>query len=275
MESCKECGKDTSMPYECRRCKNKFCSEHRLPENHNCPGLNRGGKTAYEIQQNSNKSSSNKIINSTQNSFLKNTDGWKIILGLIGITYILQLITFHFISENLHDSLFVLTSDNISYVWTYFTSIFAHSMGSPMHIIGNAIILLFFGRLLEKIIGKKKFIYLFSISGILAGLAQVGTSILIENTVGVLGASGGLLAIMGALTVYNPKMKVYLYFLLPIPLWAITIGYSVLSVVGILSTGLVLGNVAHTAHLVGLLIGIIYGVKTKDEHHRIPNRIST
>lgn len=25
-----------SLPYKCKHCQNSFCSEHRLPENHNC-----------------------------------------------------------------------------------------------------------------------------------------------------------------------------------------------------------------------------------------------
>ncbi len=27
------------MPFECNYCKDKFCSEHRLPENHRCVKL--------------------------------------------------------------------------------------------------------------------------------------------------------------------------------------------------------------------------------------------
>jgi len=33
------CDGDTGLPYDCRRCSGTYCSEHRLPENHNCPGL--------------------------------------------------------------------------------------------------------------------------------------------------------------------------------------------------------------------------------------------
>lgn len=32
--------KDTvAMPFKCKRCGGYFCANHRLPENHNCPGL--------------------------------------------------------------------------------------------------------------------------------------------------------------------------------------------------------------------------------------------
>ena len=39
MATCDECGEYENLPYQCRRCGKTFCGEHRLPENHDCPGL--------------------------------------------------------------------------------------------------------------------------------------------------------------------------------------------------------------------------------------------
>lgn len=39
MAECSVCGDDSSLSYTCRRCERQFCSEHQLPENHNCVGL--------------------------------------------------------------------------------------------------------------------------------------------------------------------------------------------------------------------------------------------
>ena len=39
---CDYCGsdfKDSLMPFKCRRCGGSFCNDHRLPENHECVGL--------------------------------------------------------------------------------------------------------------------------------------------------------------------------------------------------------------------------------------------
>jgi len=39
---CDYCGKETDwLPYACRRCGGNFCDDHRLPEKHECPGLER------------------------------------------------------------------------------------------------------------------------------------------------------------------------------------------------------------------------------------------
>ncbi|MCW4019243.1 MAG: hypothetical protein NWF00_11295 [Candidatus Bathyarchaeota archaeon] len=37
--NCQKCGKDTLMPFHCPYCGGQFCSEHRLPENHQCPKI--------------------------------------------------------------------------------------------------------------------------------------------------------------------------------------------------------------------------------------------
>jgi Zn-dependent protease len=38
---CQICGIDVAMPYSCPHCGGQFCSQHRLPENHACPQINR------------------------------------------------------------------------------------------------------------------------------------------------------------------------------------------------------------------------------------------
>ena len=42
MVRCDKCGADVSMPFRCNYCGGYFCSEHRLPEFHDCTGLHRG-----------------------------------------------------------------------------------------------------------------------------------------------------------------------------------------------------------------------------------------
>lgn len=275
MKKCDYCGKNVSMPYTCKRCNGDFCSKHRLPENHDCPGLKRGGKDSKQIISDIKSQKSKKSLDSYKQNISNKAEGnmWAVFLAIIGFTYILQLASLVLFGEKGHNSLFVLNATDIEYFWTIITSIFSHSTNSLMHIIGNGIILLFFGRILEKHIGSKNFTYLFLFAGIIAGLSQISLNVLLSTPeIGVLGASGALLAVMGTLTVYNPKMKIYLYFIVPIPLWLITIGYLILSIVAMASMGSLMGNIAHMAHLTGLIIGIIYGFKTQHKYN-LPNQI--
>ncbi|MEM4312335.1 MAG: AN1-type zinc finger domain-containing protein [Nitrososphaerales archaeon] len=39
MNRCSFCGKEEFLPFTCPYCKENFCTEHRLPENHNCSKL--------------------------------------------------------------------------------------------------------------------------------------------------------------------------------------------------------------------------------------------
>ncbi|MGQ9514010.1 MAG: AN1-type zinc finger domain-containing protein [Thermoproteota archaeon] len=39
MPSCSECGKKVILTYRCHYCGEVFCEEHRLPERHNCMGI--------------------------------------------------------------------------------------------------------------------------------------------------------------------------------------------------------------------------------------------
>lgn len=278
MAECNKCGDEISMPYECSRCGNKFCSDHRLPEKHSCTMLDRGGPDSQIVVEENKGNKEDSVVDkikdffssSLTNNFWKKVDGD--MTKYIGLTfiavYILQILTLTvFNSESIHNSLFVFTPDNIAYVWTWFTSIFAHSPFGIWHIIGNGIVLIFFGRLLEKIIGTKSFTGLFLISGLVAGISQVALGIIINDPTGVLGASGALMGVMGVLAVYKPRMKVYLYFFIPVPLWALTIGFAGISVLATLSGGMILGGVAHVAHLTGLLIGLVYGYRTKDNQN--------
>ncbi|MBI4019318.1 MAG: AN1-type zinc finger domain-containing protein [Candidatus Aenigmarchaeota archaeon] len=49
--SCTICGKNEMLPYMCKFCSLEFCSHHRLPESHNCAGLEewKGNRTFEKI----------------------------------------------------------------------------------------------------------------------------------------------------------------------------------------------------------------------------------
>lgn len=272
MTKCDKCDKDISMPYQCNICGQKYCSDHRLPEKHNCKKLKREGLSGEEAIESSernkrkNKSLKQRLTSNRISKYIPDNLSYTFI-GIILVVYLIQLITISIFGINVHNSIFVLNADRIEFIWTWITSIFAHDTSSIFHLLGNAIVLLFFGPLLEKIIGSKSFLKLFLVSGVIAGLSQVLTALALgSTTVGVIGASGSILCILGVLTVYKPDMSVYLYFMIPVPLWLITVGYVIFSLAGILSIGT---GIAHTAHLSGLLIGLIYGYRNKNTYDDI------
>lgn len=276
MAKCDKCNKNVSMPYQCNICGEKYCSDHRLPEKHNCKKLDRKGLSGNEAIKSANYDEAEdssvteklkkKLPSDRSFEYIPDNVSYTLI-GIILVVYILQLLTIGVFGINVHNSIFVLNASRIEFVWTWFTSIFAHDTSSIFHLLGNGIVLLFFGPLLEKIIGSKSFLKLFVFSGVVAGLSQILIAMSLGSTIaGVLGASGAILCILGVLTVYKPDMSVYLYFMIPVPLWLITAGYAVFSVIGVLSVG---SGIAHMAHLSGLIIGLVYGYKYKDSYDNI------
>ncbi|GAB7013805.1 rhomboid family intramembrane serine protease [Halolamina salina] len=267
MATCDECGKQENMPYECRRCGGSFCAEHRLPENHDCPGLEWDDPVGVFDQAEERDAGSTggsrlgvrERARSLWRSYVRNNATFVLLL-LMWVTWIVQLGLRAFEMRGIEDALFVLRSSHPEYVWTWFTSVFAH--GGIVHIAANSIGIFFFGQVVERRIGTKRFVGLFLVSGAVAGLAQIGATVALVGptvSVGVLGASGALLAIMGVLTILNPGLTVYLYFFIPVPIWLLTIGFagfSLLQGFGAFQGG---GNVAHWAHLAGLGIGLLYG----------------
>ncbi|MEF8789717.1 MAG: rhomboid family intramembrane serine protease [Haloarculaceae archaeon] len=278
MAKCDVCGKGVDLPYNCRRCGGTYCAEHRLPENHSCTGLdewddpdgvfdsgfddsvqNRGGQSSGLADRLPVDTGPGGLL-----GYFRGNVSY-LFLAIMVIVWVLEFAVLLTLGQGVFRDIFVLTSAHPEYVWTWVTSVFSHSPGGFAHIFGNGIVLFFFGPVVERQIGSRRFAVLFLVTGMLAGLGQIALGFLLGDPVsGVLGASGAILAILGILTVLNPGMKVYLYFVLPIPIWLLTVGYAAISVFGLLAAGQnILGNVAHGAHLIGLVLGLAYGQRVK------------
>lgn len=270
------------MPYQCRHCGGVHCSDHRLPESHDCPALADWGDpdgvgvfdSGFDDSVSSGGGSGSRFGGVTDTgglvSYVRGNVAYTF-LGLMVLTFLAQYVVAPLAGVGVGTdrwlSIFTLGTDHPAYVWTWFTSIFAH--GGPGHLLGNGIVIFFFGPLVERKIGSRAFAALFLGAGIVAGLGQIGIAFALGDVPAfVLGASGAALAILAVLTVLNPDLRVYLYFLIPVPIWVITGGYAVISVFGILGAGVpgVSGaGVANGAHLVGLLIGLAYGKYIEDQ----------
>ena len=133
--------------------------------------------------------------------------------------------------------------------WTIFTSMFIHI--GFWHIFGNMITLFFFGSFLSKLVGNGKFLLVYLIGGIAGNALYL---LLGQDLTPVIGASGAVYAIAGALAVMMPKLSVRLYFLIPVPLWVV-----VLVFFGIWSIPNLIPGIAWQDHLGGIAVGLIAG----------------
>jgi uncharacterized protein len=146
-------------------------------------------------------------------------------------------------------------SEFLKQPWSLVTSMFLHApFPNFTHILFNMLVLYFFGGFLLGLVGNTRFVLVYFIGGIAGNLlfwALAGPYSV------VVGASGAIFAVEGALVVLRPKLPVFVFPIpAPIPLW--------LSVIGaFLLTYFAAGNVAWQAHLGGLAFGLLAGLYFK------------
>jgi membrane associated rhomboid family serine protease len=140
----------------------------------------------------------------------------------------------------------------LSMPWMFITSIFLH--GEINHLLVNMIVLFFFGLSLENTLGSKRFIFIYFTSGIVGNLGYMITAL--NPYTAALGASGAIYGVMATLAALRPRALVFVMGLFPLPLIAVVVGYALLDFAGLFTPS----DIAHGAHLGGLVSGAIYGL---------------
>ena len=142
----------------------------------------------------------------------------------------------------------------IEWPWTLVTSVFLHADFN--HLLFNMFALFFFGSYLERLVGSNRFLIIFIAAGIVGNLGYFVTAP--NNMFPAIGASGAAYGVMGTLAILAPFIRVYVWGLLPVPIVVLTAVYALLDVSGLfISSG---SNIAHGAHLAGLLVGLVFGL---------------
>ena len=171
---------------------------------------------------------------------------------------------------------FILASD--FRIYQLFTYIFLH--GGFEHLFFNMFAVWMFGRILEHVWGPKRFLFYYLVCGVGAGLCQelmqyidyvvelapyarvdMGGGFIVSmgeylNYMNTVGASGAVYGILLAFGMLFPNEQMFI-FPLPVPIKAkyFVVGYAVIELVlGLTNQG---GNIAHFAHLGGMLFGFL------------------
>src|SRR5437016_6781995 len=152
------------------------------------------------------------------------------------------------------------------HVWQPFTYLFLHDVDSIWHILMNMFMLWMFGRELELVWGKNRFLRYYFLTGVGAGLINVivkmfpallGQGIPLSAYTPTIGASGAIFGILIACAILFPDRRVYV-FPLPVPMSMRTV-VILMTVLTFLGTfGLGADRVSHLCHLGGLLVGYVY-----------------
>ena len=261
---CSICGKKEMLPYKCKYCGWTYCSEHRLPENHNCPGLEKlkaqvreSGSIMYQPEPETTKKHtiglpglghrgrSPYAVPISRNYSLY-------IIMLCVVTYFIQLIFWPYFTN------YFMFIPELAAVrpWTVFTYMFLH--GSVRHLFINMFVLFFFGPTLEKKIGSYKFLIVYFGAGLLSVLGHM-----IFSGSPVVGASGAIYGIFACLALLEPGMRVYVTFF-PMKITQALVLFAFIDILMMGSNDMI----AHGAHLSGLVFGLYMGFKIKKEMKR-------
>ncbi|GAB4160215.1 MAG: rhomboid family intramembrane serine protease [Planctomycetaceae bacterium] len=139
-------------------------------------------------------------------------------------------------------------------IWRLLTYGFCH--GNFTHIFFNMFVLWMFGRVIEPIYGSREFLFFFLGGVLISGVCHVLMQAVQQNPAGVVGASGGVMAVVFLTAATFPRMEVLLMFVFPIQLRFLAVLYAVVDILGALNPQG--SNVAHFAHLGGAGFGIAY-----------------
>ena len=150
--------------------------------------------------------------------------------------------------------------------------------GGIFHLLINMFVLFSLGNLSEKIIGRRRYLAFYLISGLVAGLVFVSLAFVFGNTpLGerifaspetlAVGASGAIFAIAGLFMILTPKLRFSIIFLPFFSLPAYIMIPLVLFGTWLVSSSVGFG-VGNTAHLGGFLVGVVYGLYLKHKYEK-------
>jgi len=145
---------------------------------------------------------------------------------------------------------YLLTGSNLH---TIITSMFVHA--SLFHLVFNLLALIIIGGVLEWRIGTLRLFAIFFITGIIGTLTHAVFHLDITvRFIPIVGASGAIIGLLGALARLYPREKFRLFGILP-PISA----YVLLGIFLLIDTLLAFGNtgIAHFAHIGGALSGFL------------------
>jgi membrane associated rhomboid family serine protease len=144
-------------------------------------------------------------------------------------------------------------------LWRVITYQFLHDVNGFGHIFVNMLALFFFGPMLEKFWGSKKFLTFYLICGATGGilypvLANIGWL----SKGPLVGASGSILGILAAGAILFPHTRVYIWGIFPIKLMVLAIVLAGISIITLLRPDKFANAGGQAAHLGGMVAGAVY-----------------
>ena len=138
--------------------------------------------------------------------------------------------------------------------WTLIAYAFSHS--DVLHILFNMLFLWVFGRLVEERYGPRNLTFLYLVAGLVAALLHLAVEAGRQVDIPMLGASGSVMGLTVVAAFLHPNLPIYIWGILPIKLKWLAVLFIVVDLAGMANQ--VGDPVAHSAHLGGALMGLLF-----------------
>ncbi|UCC97287.1 MAG: rhomboid family intramembrane serine protease [Phycisphaerales bacterium] len=144
-------------------------------------------------------------------------------------------------------------------LWRLLTYQFLHDTSGFGHIFVNMLALFFFGPMLERFWGSKRFLVFYLVCGAMGGvvypvLANIGWL----DKGPLVGASGSVLGILAAGAILFPHLRVYVWGIFPVKLMVLAIIFAAISILTLLQPDQFGNAGGQAAHLGGMAAGAAY-----------------
>ena len=140
---------------------------------------------------------------------------------------------------------------------TIFTSMFMH--GGWMHFLGNMLYLWIFADNIEDVLGPKRFVIFYLMSGVFASISQALVNL--DSNIPMIGASGAIAGVLGSYLYLFPKARVLvlvpfvIFFTIRVPAFLLLIFWFLFQ---FMNLGALDSNIAWIAHIGGFAFGFLY-----------------
>jgi membrane associated rhomboid family serine protease len=153
-------------------------------------------------------------------------------------------------------------------VWRLLTYAFLHS--GIWHIVFNMLFLWWFGRQIEDDYGPREFLAFYLLGALAGGVAFTAAWLagfhhheflvpgggVVRVPTSAVGASGAVMAVLVLFAIHYPRHTILLFFVLPVPIWALVVFMVLNDAFGFL--GQSRNGVATSAHLGGAAFALAY-----------------
>jgi len=170
------------------------------------------------------------------------------------VAYVVQLLSHNWLTDA-----WILPSGWYHQPWQAYRLLtygFLHSPQDLWHILLNMFALWLFGRDVEYRYGSREFLIFYLVAIVFAGLMWTAAEIASPVSSAVLGASGGIAAVVILFAMNFPHRTILFMFFIPMPMWVaavIMVGMDAFGAMDRAHTA-----IACTAHLGGAMFGFLY-----------------